>query len=92
MKAAIVILGLALAGCATEPRVVDRVVHVGVPVQCKAEKPQRPVMPTEVLAADADDFTVVRAHLAEVEIREGYEGLLVAALDQCLQAPIKAAR
>ena len=87
MKAAIVILGLALAGCNTVPRVADRVVQVAVPVQCAAEKPQRPVMPTEVLAADADDFTVVRAHLAEVEIREGYEGMLVAALDQCLRAP-----
>lgn len=87
MKRVLLLSLVLLSGCASEPVVVDRVVNNAIPVKCKAVKPVRPVMPTEVLEADADDFEVVRAALAEIDIREGYEGLLVAALDQCLRAP-----
>lgn len=85
-------LVLCLAGCASEPVVVDRVVKTAIPVKCDADKPVRPVMPTEVLAAEANEYEVVRAALAEIDVREGYEGLLVAALDQCLREPTGAAR
>lgn len=92
MKAAVLLIALALTGCASEPVVVDRVVNQSIPVKCKAVKPVRPVMPTEVLAAEANEYEVVRAALAEIDVREGYEGLLVAALDQCLREPTGAAR
>lgn len=87
MKRVLLTALVLLAGCATEPRYVDRVVNNAIPVKCEADKPVRPVMPTEVLPADATEYEVVRAALAEIDIRDGYEGLLVAALDQCLRAP-----
>lgn len=87
MKRVLLATVVVLAGCATETRYVDRVVNNSIPVKCEAEKPVRPVMPTEVLAQDANEFEVVRAALAEIDIRDGYEGLLVAALDQCMQVP-----
>lgn len=88
MKRVLLATVVVLSGCAaTETRYVDRVVNNAIPVKCEAEKPVRPVMPTEVLPENATEFEVVRAALAEIDIRDGYEGLLVAALDQCLRAP-----
>ncbi|MBS7777947.1 hypothetical protein [Acidovorax sp. CCYZU-2555] len=40
-------------------------------------------MPTEALAEDADPFGLMRATLAEIDRREGYEVKLVAALENC---------
>lgn len=78
-----------LAGCGTPPPANTITVRVPVPVKCKAVKPERPVMPTESQALRAlpkdkllDAF--VQATTAEIELREGYEGKLVAALDSCL--------
>ena len=67
-----------LTGCAgapTESIIVMR--------PCMADVPERPIMPTENLAADAtlDDF--VRAAIAEIERREGYELVLRAAFVFC---------
>lgn len=83
---ALVAVGL-LSGCKTPPQ-QTRVVSVAVPVKCKADKPERPVMPTEgpylkSLPADKMLDAFVQAATAEIELREGYEGKLVAALDSC---------
>jgi len=40
-------------------------------------------MPTEALADDADPFELLRAALAEIDRREGYEVRLLAALIAC---------
>lgn len=72
-----------LCGCATAPHVEVRTVKVPVPVECREATPIRPSMPTEALAADADPFVLLRASLAEIDRREGYEVQLRAALDNC---------
>ncbi|EPD37968.1 MULTISPECIES: hypothetical protein [Delftia] len=84
MRAAILLLGaLALAGCGTTPRVEVQTVKVPVPVECREPVPDRPAMPTEALADDADPFELLRAALAEIDRREGYEVRLLAALVAC---------
>lgn len=74
---------LALVGCASTPRVEIQTVKVPVPVECREPTPDRPSMPTESLADDADPFDLLRASLAEIDRREGYEVKLVAALENC---------
>ncbi|EPD41049.1 MULTISPECIES: hypothetical protein [Delftia] len=84
MRAAILLLGaLALAGCGTTPRVEVQTVKVPVPVECREPVPDRPAMPTEALADDADPFELLRAALAEIDRRESYEVRLLAALLVC---------
>ncbi|WP_374005503.1 hypothetical protein [Delftia lacustris] len=84
MMRAILLLGaLALAGCGTTPRVEIQEVKVPVPVECREPVPDRPAMPTETLADDADPFELLRAALAEIDRREGYEVRLLAALMAC---------
>lgn len=86
-----VLLGvLNLVGCGTVPRVEVQTVKVPVPVpvECREPIPDRPAMPTEALADDADPFDLLRAALAEIDRREGYEGRLLAALIACTR-PIK---
>lgn len=82
-RAAMLLFVLALGGCATAPRVEIQTVKVPVPVECREPTPDRPSMPTEALADDADPFELLRASLAEIDRREGYEGKLVAALENC---------
>lgn len=72
---------LALTGCGTVERVVE--VPVAVPVACKAEMPERPTMPTDTLELDAPVDRQARFMRAEIEMRDGYEGKLVAALESC---------
>lgn len=84
-------VALMLAGCgATAPRVEIQRVNVAVPVACHEKEPDRPVMPTEALrpGATVDQFT--QAAQAEIERREGYEGLLRTALAACT-APVELA-
>ena len=74
-----------LAGCGTA-RTVQ--VSVPVPVACLEAEPVRPEMPTEALAPGAPPFVLLRAALAEIDRREGYETELVAALRACT-APLR---
>lgn len=83
MRAAILLGALALAGCGTVPRVGIQEVKVPVPVECREPIPDRPNMPTEALTEDADPFVLLRAALAEIDRREGYEVRLLAALLIC---------
>ncbi|MDR0226725.1 MAG: hypothetical protein LBI66_09905 [Burkholderiaceae bacterium] len=79
---------LALAGCSSVQRVEIQEVKVPVPVECREPIPDRPAMPTESLADDADPFVLLRAALAEIDRREGYEVRMLAALMACTR-PIK---
>lgn len=79
-----VLLGaLALAGCAAAPTVEVQKINIAIPVECREPTPARPVMPTEALAPGVAPFELLRAALAEIDRREGYEVRLRAALDAC---------
>lgn len=80
-----------LAGCGAAPpaRVEIQQVKIAVPVPCDESEPERPSMPTEHLAGDADVDSYVQAAGAELERREGYETELRAALANC-KRPLKA--
>lgn len=82
------IAACALSACsATRNHVEIQRVNVAVPVACQEKEPERPVMPTEALrpGATVDQFT--QAAQAEIERREGYEGLLRTALGICTRQP-----
>ena len=83
MRTILLLGALALAGCSSVPRVEIQEVKVPVPVECREPIPDRPAMPTEALADDADPFELLRAALAEIDRREGYEVRLLAALMAC---------
>lgn len=90
MKAAIALIAVcSLSACSTAGKHVEvQRVNVAVPVACQEKEPERPVMPTEALrlGATVDQFT--QAAQAEIERREGYEGLLRTALAACT-APLR---
>lgn len=73
--------GLMLAGCAASPQLVQ--VKVPMPVECRVATPARPSMPTDALQPVSTLDAIVAATLAEIELREGYELELRAALDTC---------
>ena len=83
MRALMLLASLALAGCGSVPRVEVQAVKVPVPVECREPVPDRPSMPTETLAEDAGPFELLRAALAEIDRREGYEVRLLSALLIC---------
>lgn len=83
------IIGLAvLAGCSSTGGALT--VKVPVPIQCQESMPPRPAMPTEGLKPGGKLFASTTAMQAEIELREGYEGKLRAALAECI-APIRPA-
>jgi hypothetical protein len=63
-------------------------VSVAIPVECRARVPSRPAMPTEMLVPGVDVDRFVASAMAEIELREGYEGELQSALEQCV-APLR---
>jgi hypothetical protein len=81
----VVVCMVLLAGCATTAPMVE--VRVPVPVECRVNVPARPAMPTDGLGPGAALDAAVAAMLAELELREGYEKELRAALATCT-API----
>ena len=81
------IAALILAGCGTTQ---STRVHIPVPVECQETVPDRPAMPTELLAPGATPWVLLRSALAEIDRREAYEIKLVAALRACI-APLEPA-
>jgi type IV pilus biogenesis protein CpaD/CtpE len=81
-----------LAGCAGQPQLAA--VKVPVPVECREQVPSRPAMPTEALRPAESLTTKAKALLAEIELREGYEGRLLAALQACTRpiGPVEGGR
>lgn len=73
-----------LTGCATQTAQV----RVPLPVACNEQLPQRPEMPTETLQPGVAPWLLLRAALAEIDRREGWELQLVAALRACT-APVQ---
>lgn len=91
MKTAIFLIAACalLAGCATKKHVETQRVAVPIPVQCQEPVPARPVMPTDSLGGGATLDQFAQAAMAEIERREGYEGELRTALENC-RKPVKA--
>jgi len=82
LHGAVSCVAAALAGCGA---IAVRPVNVPVPLECRAETPARPAMPTENLVPGVDPDRFAAAAMAEIELREGYEGELRAALGACLK-------
>lgn len=71
-----------LAACGVAP---VQTVKVPIPVECDVVVPARPAMPTEALAPGVDLDRFSASAMAEIELREGYEGELRAALAECVR-------
>ena len=84
------LLGLAasVAACGVTPM---QTVKVPIPIECDVKVPARPAMPTEALSPGVDLDRFSASVLAEIEVREGYEGELRAALTECVK-PIRLQR
>ncbi|RTD94802.1 hypothetical protein EJO68_10220 [Variovorax atrisoli] len=76
-------LCVVLAGCGVAPL---QPVKTPIPVECRVQRPTRPAMPTQALAPGVDLDRFAAAAMAEIELREGYELELNAALDVCTAA------
>lgn len=77
------------AGCTTTKETTPvelQKINIAVPVPCQVATPERPAMPTEALAPGADPFGLLRAALAEIDRREGYELKLLSALEACTRS------
>jgi len=76
---------VALAGCAAQQQAEPRTVRVEVPVAipCRAPAVQEPTWATASLRKGDSLQTKVRALLAELEQRKGYEAQLLAAVQSC---------
>ena len=74
-----------LVGCGSVKHVQ---VRVPVPVACTEQTPERPEMPTESLQPGVAPWVLLRAALAEIDRRQGYELVMRAALVACT-APIE---
>lgn len=70
-----------LTGCAAPGAGFE--VKVPVPIKCQEPEPDRPAMPTDVLAPGVTLDLFVKAAQAEIEIRDGYEQQLQTALRNC---------
>jgi len=73
-------LCVAVAGCGVAP---VQPVKTPIPIECRVQRPVRPAMPTQALAPGVDPDRFAAATMAEIELREGYELELNAALDAC---------
>jgi starvation-inducible outer membrane lipoprotein len=82
VKAFALVVLLALSGCSALKTGYE--VRVPVAVACKAVEPDRPAWPTERLKPGVDPFVFVVHAQAEIDLREAYEGRLVAALRGCI--------
>lgn len=91
MIAAIVLAVAAFyAGQLTAPERVETVtvpIKVGVPMPCEQAMPERPAMPLEGLQERPSVDRWVQHAAAEIELREGYEIRLQAALQGCIGPP-----
>lgn len=81
LLAAVVALAGFLAACGVAP---IQTVKVPIPIECHVQLPARPAMPTETLSPGVDLDLFSASALAEIELREGYEGELLASLRACV--------
>lgn len=83
---ALLVVAAFLAGHLTAPETTNTVtvpVKVPVAVLCEQAVPDRPAMPLDALQQPPDVDRWVQHAMAELEVREGYETRLQAALRAC---------
>lgn len=85
MKAAVLILALALAGCASQPEVRTITQQVLVPVPCDPQRPARPTWAVDSLPLNAEIDVMFRALRADRQRAKGYISELEASLNSCKQ-------
>lgn len=85
LVAVVIFAASLMTGCSSTGGAIQ--VKMAVGVECKAQKPERPVFATEALRPKTPVDVYVRAARAERLQRDGYEEKLIAALDECI-API----
>ena len=83
MRPAILILALALAGCAPTPEIRTVTQQVLVPVPCDPQRPAKPTWAVDGLSLSARIDQQMRALRADRLRAKGYIGQLEAALDTC---------
>ncbi|AVR66521.1 hypothetical protein ISD91_02220 [Pseudomonas aeruginosa] len=85
MKAVLMLVMVALAGCAGQVEPEPRTVRVEVPVAvpCRVPAVEVPAWATAGLKKSDDIQTKVRALLAELQQRKGYEVQLRVAVQAC---------
>lgn len=85
MKAIPIFFVLVLAGCQCvnpDPQIVQH--DVPIPVPCKIAPIQKPVLPFTDNGSTTDSiFVKVKKAVAELDIRQGYEDQLEAAVKAC---------
>lgn len=77
---------LFLAGCVTNPPIIDvkdRIVEIPVPVPCKIRPVDEPTLPVDKLKKEDALDTKLASALSEIERREAYEKELKAAIKEC---------
>lgn len=79
LGAGALLLAALLAGCATTSHTVE----VPVPVPCEVPDVPKPALPIDAVPLDADIFAKVRALIASVELLEGDNDRLRAAIVGC---------
>jgi hypothetical protein len=89
MRNSLLILALALTGCATtNGPAVDAViqkVNVPISIPCTAVVPPAPEYNFSNLTVDEDIFVKTQTLLADRDLSLGYEAQLLAALDSCVK-------
>lgn len=78
----IVLVALALAGCADAPT-APGVVKEAVYMPCDAPVPALPVFPADTLIGDEDIFTLGKTLWADRKARQAYELTVRTALEGC---------
>lgn len=79
----IALISLSLVGCASMKPQPPQIVNVAVPVPCKIQTIKRPDMPTDKLKKSDNIYVKTQAAFAEIDIRQGYEDQLNAAIEGC---------
>ena len=83
-KLILLLLLSSLAGCADKGLIKpDNIVYVPQPVPCKITKPEKPTLPLDQAKKEDSALDKVKAALAEIERRIGYETKLEAAIEEC---------
>lgn len=83
MKALLSILAVSML-TACSPQLIVKEVKVPVPVPCKIVSPEKPVYPLqEAKKNESNIFNITQKALAEIELRQGYETKLEAAITEC---------
>jgi len=83
MKTMLALLAVVMLTACT-PSLVVKEVKVPVPVPCRIVSPEKPVYPLQEAKKDeANIFNITQKALAEIELRQGYETKLEAAITEC---------